>query len=132
EGVATVVDGDTLRIGDERIRLLGIDAPEVQQTCSAAAKWPCGMKATQQLRLYTAGHRVSCEALSQDNYGRLVAICIADGRDLSEAMTRSGYAVATPQYSDRYVGPESAARAERRGIWAGSFQDPATYRRERR
>ena len=43
-GHAEVTDGDTLRIGATRIRLTGIDAPELAQTCTGQSgkEWPCG------------------------------------------------------------------------------------------
>lgn len=137
EGNATIVDGDTLRIGDERIRLLGIDAPERKQTCSAeqagaTRAWPCGEKATQHLQALVAGRRVVCVADTRDRYGRAVAVCTADGREINDDLARAGMAVATPEYSTRYVAAEAEARAHKRGLWAGRFELPADYRRERR
>lgn len=136
EGPARVVDGDTLRVAHHRIRLLGIDAPERAQTCiiehASSTRWPCGQDATQQLQALVEGEIVNCEAKDQDRYGRIVAVCFAGGRDLNDAMVRSGYAVATPQYSDRYIEAEKEAKQQRRGIWAGSFQLPADYRLRRR
>lgn len=135
KGSATAVDGDTLKIGGERVRLLGIDAPEQHQTCSAGPgngkPWPCGSKSTQQLQLAVSGLHVTCEYESRDRYNRPVAVCIADGRDINEYMIRTGHAVATPQYSTRYVEAEELAKVERRGIWAGKFQMPSEYRQQR-
>ena len=55
-GIASVTDGDTLRIGPDRIRLHGIDAPESAQICSAGGKtWTCGEAATRALRERIAG-----------------------------------------------------------------------------
>ena len=75
-GVASVTDGDTLRIGSERIRLHGIDAPESAQSCRAGGKtWACGAAATRALRERIAGRPVECAERDRDRYGRIVAVC---------------------------------------------------------
>jgi endonuclease YncB( thermonuclease family) len=46
EGRARVVDGDTLEVGGRKVRLFGIDAPELDQTCDAEGQlWACGAEA---------------------------------------------------------------------------------------
>lgn len=137
-GSVKVTDGDTLRLqdvshGSVRIRLFGIDAPELDQTCSnASGRWDCGRTAKQQLEEAVGGRPVSCLVEAMDRYGRVVARCSAAGVDINEHMVRAGMAVATPQYSKRYVAVEEQARADRVGIWAGSFTRPEDYRREKR
>lgn len=75
-GEARVVDGDTLIIGGETIRLFGIDAPELDQTCSLDGNaWACGDLAADQLRSITTGLAVSCDGIERDQYERLVATC---------------------------------------------------------
>lgn len=96
---AIAIDGDTLRIGDERIRLFGIDAPERSD--------PGGPAATSALqRLLDLG--VTCEAVDTDRYGRTVAMCFTpDGGDVSCAMVAMGHARDWPRYSGgRYAGCE--------------------------
>lgn len=80
-GKAVVVDGDTLRINGSRIRLHGIDAPESDQQCEDATgeSYPCGRRATAALRSAVSGERVNCERRTVDRYGRIVAVCYADG-----------------------------------------------------
>lgn len=59
---AVVLDGDTLRAADETVRLIGIDAPEKEQTCEHDGRaWPCGQQATAVLRARVAGRDVDCE-----------------------------------------------------------------------
>lgn len=128
-GNASAVDGDTLDIGGGRVRLFGIDAPERNQTCQrASGAWECGADATVLLANLIEGQRVQCEQRDTDRYGRPVAVCSAGGIDLSEAMARTGFAIALDRFSADYVATAEQARAARLGIWGGSFQEPAEFR----
>ena len=93
-GVADVVDGDGLKIGPVAIRLHGIDAPEAGQTCPRAGggTWPCGQNAAQLLDELAGGREVVCTALDRDPYGRIVATCAVDGRDVATEIMRAGLA----------------------------------------
>ena len=115
-GRARVVDGDSLALAGERIRLHGIDAPESAQTCRASgARWRCGERATRGLRERIGGRTVTCEERDVDRYGRIVAVCRAGGEDLNAWMVERGFALAYRRYSRAYVGEEAAARSARRG-----------------
>lgn len=120
-GVAVVVDGDTLVIGETRVRLEGIDAPESAQTCQRRwfGSWACGAAATAHLARLIGDRPVSCAPRGYDKYGRTLATCFADGRDLNAMMVRQGYAWAFVRYSTTYVREEAQARAEALGIWQG-------------
>ena len=132
-GPARVVDGDTLEIGSNRIRIHGIDAPETRQTCLRNnAEWLCGAGATQALRTMTQNNFVSCIARSTDRYGRIVGMCSVDGMDVGEALVKMGLALAYRKYSSDYVGAESSAKADRIGVWAGLFVKPWDWRRGKR
>ena len=131
-GQAEVVDGDTLEVGGERIRLFGVDAPESQQGCTrGGGNWACGREATQQLGSLIAGRSVRCEARDIDAYGRTVAVCRVGSLDLGQAMVQTGHAVAFRRYSTDYVGDEEQARVARRGLWASTFTMPSEWRAER-
>ncbi|WP_229664632.1 thermonuclease family protein [Sphingomonas metalli] len=131
-GPAAVVDGDTLRVGSERVRLFGVDAPELSQICDAeGAKVACGRRAAQWLRSRVQGHTLQCSAVDKDRYGRLVARCRIGGVDLGQSIVESGWATAYRKYSLQYVDAEARARAARRGIWALGFERPDAYRRAR-
>jgi endonuclease YncB( thermonuclease family) len=133
-GPARVLDGDSLALAGEQIRLFGIDAPEGRQACrdGAGRRYACGRVAARALAAATAGRTVACTRLERDRYDRQVALCAADGRDLGEAMVRAGLAVELPEYSQgRYTAAEHEARAARRGLWAGTFERPAEWRRGR-
>lgn len=129
-----VTDGDSIVVGTERIRLHGIDAPEARQSCLRATgtPWPCGRWATAQLREITSGARLSCQRLDIDRYGRTIARCQADGRDIGAEMVARGAAVAFVRYSGEYLPQEHAAIAARHGLWAGRFERPEDWRRATR
>ena len=91
-GSARVIDGDTISIGQVRIRLEGIDAPEVGQTCQGkgGASWPCGSAAATALEKLIAGKPVRCDRRGLDKYGRTLAVCFVRGRDVNADMVRQG------------------------------------------
>lgn len=128
----TVVDGDSLRDGHENIRLLGIDAPELRQTCrdERGQPWPCGRVAHTQLQSLLARGEVRCTSSSHDRYGRTLATCSAgDVADVGEMQVRAGYAVDNSRALGTYRSAEAEARAARRGIWRGTFERPQDWRR---
>jgi len=114
-GHARVIDGDTVQIGDTRIRFLGIDAPEM--------KTPDGPLAKEAVRDIIAGAFVTCDGLYLDRYGRTVATCKVEEVDLGEEMLRRGWAWAYRRYltdniRDRYIALEEGARMDGVGLWA--------------
>lgn len=127
-GRASVIDGDTLTIGGMTVRLFGIDAPEGKQICQRdGTAWACGEEAASQLRSITDGHQVTCEGRGNDQNGRLVAVCAADGFDLNKSMVAAGWATAYRRYSEDYVGEEVRAKADRLGIWTSTCLKPGGW-----
>jgi endonuclease YncB( thermonuclease family) len=130
-GRISVVDGDTLDIHGERIRLWGIDAPESTQLCRGRDRRPyrCGALAANSLDAVTNGKTVRCTLLDADRYGRVVAQCAVGRVDLGQMLVSRGLAVEEPQYSHgHYAADQRAARRAGRGIWAGRFVEPSFYR----
>ena len=129
-GVPRVVDGDTLVIQGERIRLHGMNAVESKQMCGdAGEQWACGQAATQAMARAVGGAPVQCQGQERDPYGRLVAKCWnQQGEDLSARMVDEGWAVAYRRYSMDYVQNEAHAKARGEGVWSGDFTDPENYR----
>jgi endonuclease YncB( thermonuclease family) len=131
---ATIVsiDGDTLRAGNgAEYRLFGIDAPELNQTCEEAngKSWLCGRAAKTKLTKLIKGGNVTCKEKSKDRYGRVVAVCRAEGvLDVGEAMVLAGYAIDLASQGNPYAKAEAEAREAKRGIWRGTFDDPAQWR----
>jgi endonuclease YncB( thermonuclease family) len=132
-GRASVIDGDTITVHGERVRLFGIDAPEHGQTCTAGGlAYACGTSARDALAAHLRAGAVDCERRSTDRYGRTVAICRLDGEDVGAWMVRQGWALDYARYSrGKYAQEEAAARRARRGLWAGEFVPPARVRHAR-
>jgi endonuclease YncB( thermonuclease family) len=125
-GVAQAIDGDSLRLGNEELRLKGIDAPELLQICTISGKeTPCGREARAALRKLLSSGLVTCIGDGLDRYGRLLAYCRVRGIDINAAMVRDGQAIAFGDYNRE----ESEAKAAYRGIWAGTFERPQDWRK---
>jgi len=105
QGEARAVDGDTLQVGDTRLRLHGIDAPELRQTCedSAGEAWACGRRAASELAAAMAGGGIHCISRERDRYQRLVATRWSQGRDIGQSLVSHGWAVAYRRHSLDYV-----------------------------
>src|SRR5215469_1878274 len=132
-GPAWVVDGDSIRIEGVSIRLEGIDAPEWDQTCrdGKGRTWRCGLVASHQLREHVRGYTLTCRPRAHDRYGRTIATCaLPDGSDVNAWLVRQGWAIASG-YSHLYAAEEAEAKADKHGIWAGTFIDPAEWRRQK-
>ncbi len=131
-GNAFVVDGDTLSISGTRIRLIDIDAPELDQTCidTRGQDWLCGRQASAQLRSHVRGRDLNCQPKSKDQYGRVLATCtLPDGSDINAWMVQQGLAV-TSGYADVYGRQQADAKRAKRGLWGGSFMPPREWRHE--
>lgn len=127
EGVADIIDGDSLYVDRAEFRMKGIDAPEGRQTCSRDGKtWSCGEEARRELQRLIGGTRVRCQSHEQDQHGRHLGICSAHGQDLNAAMVANGYALAYGGYTVE----EMKARAQKKGLWSGEFQRPRDWRRD--
>lgn len=129
-GPARVIDGDTMVVNGERIRLHGIDAPELDQVFWCRGKrMASGPMAMAALEALVAGVQVRCEPIERDRHGRLVAKCYSpNGVDIGRRMVAAGWALAYRRYSRDYVGAEAQARAARRGMWRGQFAKPWAWR----
>jgi len=129
-GKPRVVDGDTIHINQTKIRLHGIDAPEMKQTCrtSKGKEQLCGQLAKQALQRLIQGQDITCKGDERDRYGRLIAVCYTGPYDLNAKMVRQGWALAYRRYSMDYVDDENAAKVARKGLWRGEFVPPWEWR----
>ena len=132
-GQARIIDGDTLAVAGERIRLNGIDAPETGQACGRNGRqWACGKASTQAMQRLIGRNEVRCRIGRRDKYGRAIGACFVNGRDLQQELVRQGLALAYRKYSTRYVPDEDEAREAQRGLWSGSFIEPWRWRRHQK
>lgn len=124
-GTVIVNDGDSLTLAGERIRLRGIDAPELNQTCSRDGQtYGCGRKSKAALQVLIAGRPVVCEGWQRDRYRRLLATCKSGDTDLNRSLVSEGWAVAFGGFDAE----ERAAQKAGLGLWAGEFVRPAEWR----
>ena len=133
QGSVHVIDGDTLELHGERIRLFGIDAPELKQTCRRGGQtWACGQAARQALAEKIGAHDIRCVPQDRDTYGRTVSECFLDGESLNGWMVRHGWALAYRRYSLEYVPAELMASRDKAGLWQSRFEKPWAWRHARR
>ncbi|MDX8518726.1 thermonuclease family protein [Mesorhizobium dulcispinae] len=134
-GVASVIDGDTIEVHDQRIRFNGIDAPESRQYCDDAKgfEYPCGRRSAEALDSFLAASRpVQCAFVTWDRYDRFVGDCRrADGASVAGWMVEHGQALDWPRYSHgAYAKQQAKAQAAKLGLWVGKFQAPWDWRAE--
>lgn len=133
-GLVRVIDGDTIDVGAIRVRLFGIDAPEMSQTCrkkdakDQGGLWRCGVWVRDELRKRISGRKAICENRGIDRYGRVIGVCRVDGQDIARELVRDGLAFAYRRYSMDYVGVEKAAEGSQRGLWGSIVQTPEKFR----
>lgn len=130
EGVVRVIDGDTIEIAGQRVRLHAIDAPESNQTCedTSGSIWDCGAWVTREARALFEGKLAKCTERDVDRYGRIVATCRIDGIDMGATLVTSGLAFAYRRYGLEYDLAEKGAAVAGRGLHATEIQSPAAFR----
>ena len=135
-GQVLVTDGDTIRYQGEKIRLDGIDAPEINQQCKTKNKfWNCGDQAANALKNLIknkSNKKLNCEGISIDKYGRQLSTCFFDDLNINKWMIENGWALAYRHYSKRYIESENKARQLKKGIWQGEFIYPWNWRKGKR
>ena len=126
----TVVDGDTIKLGDVKIRFSGIDAPEINQTCVASeGKVACGKISRDILITKVTNNKISCTDEGKDFYGRVLGECFVNGESLSRYLLREGFAFAYRKYSDKFISDDEFAKSNRLGMWSMKFQYAWDYRK---
>ena len=116
-----VIDGDTIWHDGQKIRLVGIDAPEIDTAD--------GLRAKKHLQGLIAGRPIRVLPRGHDQYGRLLAVLWTGKGDVCRAMVAAGYAVAS-RYETQYARSMREAERAKRGLWRhGPIADPAAHRR---
>jgi endonuclease YncB( thermonuclease family) len=133
-GTAVVIDADILRIGDQRVILWGIDAPEPPQTCIRDDKvWSCHDAAQRLLETIVGRAEVTCILHGKaDPLNRRYGVCMSGGDDVNEIMVRNGMALAYSEQTDTYEAAQLDAITEGAGLWANGthFLEPWLWRQE--
>ena len=125
-----IVDGDTIVLNGEKIRLSGIDAPELKQTCmNGDQKVFCGKLAKMLLVKKIGNKTPECIREGKDVYKRTLAECFINGESLSGFLVRSGYAFAYLKYSDKFIKDEEFAKKNKLGMWSMKFEYPWDFRK---
>ncbi|MDP6390073.1 MAG: thermonuclease family protein [Alphaproteobacteria bacterium] len=149
-GPAKVVSGDTLEVAGQVVRLHGIAAPEMDQSCRDAAGkiYKCGHAAMRRLFLYVGADPVRCAVTdlgSEDKVptGHLIARCEVKSYfrktkvgatrgewfDVARELVLTGFVLADPKDGAVYAVDETQARAAGEGLWAGTFEVPWEWRK---
>ena len=130
-GKTKIIDGDTIYINKNKIRLHGIDAPEKDQTCFFKKnEWECGKQSAIELKKIINKQVVKCITTDIDIYQRYIANCFVNKININQSMVKSGWAIAYRYYSIDYIDDERFARANKLGIWKGKFQEPYIFRKK--
>ena len=141
-GLPKIIDGDTVHISAKKIRLEGIDAPEIKQQCKKPflkistfigfefnKDYSCGVTSKIKLISRIDNSKIKCISSSKDRYKRYLATCYKDKINLNKWMVRNGYAVAYRRYSKDYLRDEKYAKENKLGMWKGTFIMPEKWRK---
>ena len=141
-GIPKIVDGDTVYINNYKIRLEGIDAPEMKQKCKKEKlkissiigytfykEYYCGKHSKDNLAVKVKGSKIKCISFTKDRYKRYLAKCFKGKINLNQWMVRNGYAVAYRRYSKEYIPDEDFAKENKLGLWQGKFLYPEKWRK---
>lgn len=132
-GRSIVVDADTIDVQGRRVRLEGIDAPEVSQDCGRTnQEWPCGQHAKSALGAWLDDRVVTCVQSGEDRYGRTLGRCFVEQEDVQSWLVINGWALAYREHSTDFVAAEEIAKANKVGVWQGDFLAPWDWRAQRR
>ena len=109
-GKCHVIDGDTIAIGKQKIRLAGIDAPELNKPYGKKAKWA--------LVELCKGQSITAKLTGETSYDRVVAKCfLDDGRDLAAEMVKLELALDIPHFPDADYKHLETPNARRKLRW---------------
>jgi len=129
-GWPEIVDGDSIKIKGVRVRLVGIDAPEMGQYCldDAKKRHPCGIFAKKHLEKLIQNRPVTCRWQELDRYDRILGLCQAGDDNLNRLMVENGWAFS--YYSSAYDNEQKLARSQKIGMWVWRVQQPQKWRRD--
>ena len=124
--VSRIVSGDTLTLGNQIVKLYGVAAPDISQTCadSSGRGYRCGQQSVSWLSGWLADNTIKCHILAKDDRGVLIGVCMLGPYDIGAALINSGWAVADIRQTQIYLPYQNQALSNRRGLWQGEFYMP--------
>ena len=139
-GMAKIIDGDTIKVGEKKIRLYGIDSPEKGQNCKKLyfsflifnfqKDYKCGEKSTLVLMKKLKDKKIECILQNnKDRYKRYIGTCYIENQDINGWLVKNGHAIAYKKYSKKYLLDEQYAKENKLGLWKGTFMKPEEWRR---
>jgi endonuclease YncB( thermonuclease family) len=130
--IANVIDGETLEMQGQVVKLFGIDALEMDQVClNGNRPWPCGEESARSLAALIGGQPIRCQPI-RNLGGYILAVCDLSGDDLAAWMVASGWAFADRSVSSDYVPYEETARGNNEGVWSSEHIAPWDWREGKR
>lgn len=140
-GISKVIDGDTIHIGQIKIRFYGIDAPEQGQICkkdwvkiflfNLNKNYNCGKISTNKLKNKIDNKFITCKWKNKDQYKRFIAECYKDKLNINAWMVQNGYAVAYTKYTKKFLTQQNIAKKNKLGLWSGTFEMPWDWRKKK-
>jgi endonuclease YncB( thermonuclease family) len=129
-GPAEVTKPYSFTLGDYEVFLLGVDSLELKQTCTVKGRiWECWAAAQRQLQTILSGGDVTCESIVADSSPkRMIALCTLNGQDIGLQFVESGFGLALPEETSRYIDAQTDARLAGIGLWQGTFTTPSVWR----
>ena len=131
EGYAEAISGSMLSVNGLHIKLLGVEAPYMQQTCANkfGQAYNCGQVSRNWLQDWLQNKTVKCHIISPEKNGRATGVCFSQGYDVGAVVVNAGWAVAYTKNTDIYVPYEQQAGTKKRGLWAGTFYKPWDWKK---
>ena len=140
-GKTDVIDGDTIKIKGQSIRLVGIDAPEKKQLCKKpylnlfiftfSKSYPCGQTSTNSLKKLINNQIILCKIEEKkDFFKRYLGTCFKDKSNINSWLVKNGHALAFRKYSKKYLNEELYAKNNKIGLWQGTFEMPWEWRKK--
>ena len=126
-----VIDGDTIMLDNKRIRLKGIDTPEIKQQClSKSNKYiDCGVAAKINLKQIIANKTLECSNSGTDKYQRHLAYCFVNGTNINLELVKQGYARNYLQNNIFFIYYETVVKINKIGLWNTKFEKPGEWRK---
>lgn len=130
-GNASVVTGSVIKVRGIYVKLLGIEAPDLDQSCSDqyGRSYACGKRAKSWLQDYINNAEVKCHILGNIVKRRATGVCFLGDYDIAAVIANAGWAVAHTKNTDMYIAYEDQAMGNKRGLWEGKFYRPHDWRK---